>query len=63
MRSQQSHPTCIHQPTGFQTRLISFAIAASLVTASSVWAQDPGPSAESLSGAFPKAPLLALRFH
>jgi hypothetical protein len=56
MRSQRSRTSSIHRLTGLQVRLFSFAIAASLITAQSVWAQLPGPSEESVGGVFPKAP-------
>ncbi len=56
MRRQRLRPSSIRRLTGLDIRLLSFAIAASLVAAQSVWAQDPGPSADSLSGVFPKAP-------
>jgi hypothetical protein len=56
MHHHKSRPSNTYCFPSLPIRSFYIAIAALLVTASSVSAQDPGPSAESLGGVFPKAP-------
>jgi hypothetical protein len=56
MRSQRNRLRATRCSMRTHLALVAFAIAASLVAAPSVWAQDPEPSAESLDRVFPKAP-------
>jgi hypothetical protein len=46
----------IQRQTVNRIRVFSVVLTAALAVAHGAWAQDPGPSAEALSGVFPKAP-------